>query len=102
MINSNIKQMKVLLLVAALMLCFAVIPVLPYSYYVLLRWVVCFAAAYGAFCIKDHETTGRHFVPLVIIACLFNPLVPVYLSRLAWLPVDLGCAVYFLTLSKKI
>ncbi|OGX11804.1 MAG: hypothetical protein A2351_07190 [Omnitrophica bacterium RIFOXYB12_FULL_50_7] len=96
------KRLRVALLVAALMLCFAVIPALPYIYFILLRWVVCAAAAYAAFKLKDRPSLSGHFIPLWIVAVLFNPLIPVYLTGLIWLMIDLACAVYFLTLSKKI
>ncbi|MEI7905040.1 MAG: DUF6804 family protein [Candidatus Firestonebacteria bacterium] len=96
------KPLKISLLVAALMLCIAVIPTLPYGFYALLRLVVCGAAAYAAFKLKDSSSLGGHFIPLLIVAILFNPLMPVSLTPLIWLVVDLGVAVYFLTLSKKI
>jgi hypothetical protein len=36
------------------------------------------------------------------LAALFNPLIFIDLGTWIWLPIDLGTAVYFLTLSKKI
>ena len=96
------KRLKVLLLIAGLMLCFAVIPMLPYGYYTLLRLIVCGVAAYSAFKFKNNSSMATHFIPLLILAVLFNPLIPVPLTRLIWLPIDLGSAVYFLVLSKKI
>lgn len=96
------KALKVSLLVAALMMCGAVIPTLPSGYYAVLRLAVCGAAAYAAFKLKDRPLLGRHFIPLLIVAALFNPFMPVVLTPLIWLVVDLAGAVYFLTLSKKI
>lgn len=100
--NGDSKHLKVLLLAAALMLCIAVIPTLPYGYYTLLRFIVCGAAVYGAFRLKDSSSLSGHFIPLLILAVLFNPLIPVYLTRLIWLIIYLFGAAYFLTLSKKI
>ena len=96
------KHLKILLLVAALMLCRAVIPTLPYGFYTLLRLVVCGVAAYAAFKLKSNPSLSGNFIPLIITAVLFNPLIPVHLTRLIWLVIDLAGAVYFLTLSKKI
>jgi hypothetical protein len=100
--NGDSKHLKMLLLVAALMLCIAVIPTLPYGYDTLLRLIVCGTAAYAAFKLKNSSSLSGHFIPLLIIAVLFNPLIPIYLTRLIWLIIDLFGAVYFLTLSKKI
>ncbi|MFA7255471.1 MAG: DUF6804 family protein [Candidatus Omnitrophota bacterium] len=96
------KSLKVMLLVAALMLCVAVIPTLPYAYYILLRFIVCGAAVYAAFKLRNNSSLSGHFIPLLIMAILFNPLAPVYLTPLIWLVVDLAGAVYFLRLAKKI
>ena len=100
-LQTNAKKLKIALLVAALMLCFAVFPSLPYAFYILLKWGVCGAAVYGAVSFKEDLRMSRHFWPLGGLALLFNPLVPVALTPLVWLILDLGTAVYFLTLSKK-
>ncbi len=100
--SSESKHLKTALLIAGLMLCLAVIPILPYGYYTLLRMVVCSVAGYAVYVLKNHEKLSRHFIPLIGLAILFNPLVPIHLDRLFWIPIDLGVAVYFLTLSKKI
>ena len=40
-LKTHAKKLKITLLLAALMLCFAVFPALPYAFYLLLKWVVC-------------------------------------------------------------
>ena len=100
-LKAHSKKLKVTLLLAALMLCFAVFPALPYAFYLLLKWVVCGAAVYGVLNFRDEPRLGRHVWPLGVLALIFNPLVPVPLTPLVWLILDLGAAVYFLTLSKK-
>ena len=67
----------------------------PYGYYTALRWVVCATAfwiAYGAVRIR------RHWVlwPFVAVALLYNPAIPIHLSRRVWVPVDLVVAAFFL------
>ena len=77
---------------------------LRYSYFTLLRWVVCAVAAYGA--VKSHEMTRQRrsqvFTSMVwafaIMAVLFNPLVPIHLDRDLWRLLDL-CAAALLILS---
>ena len=100
-LKTNMKKLKIALLMAALMLCLAVFPTMPDAFYLLLKWVVCGAAVYGALNFRDEPRLSRHFWPLGVLALLFNPLVPAPLTPLVWLLLDLGTAVYFLTLSKK-
>jgi len=96
------KNLKIVLLVSALALCLAVIPVWPYGYYVLLRFIVCGTAAYAIYLLKSNQAFSTHLIFLVIVAVLFNPFIPIHLTRALWLLINLGCAVYFLQLSKKI
>jgi len=100
--DNDAKLLKILLLIAGLMLCLAVIPAWPYGFYSLLRLIVCGVAAYTAFKFKNNSSMSAHFIPLLVLAVLFNPLMPVHLTRILWIPIDLGVAVYFLTLSKKV
>jgi len=96
------KLLKILLLVSGLMLCLAVLPMMPNTFHIFLRLVVCGAALYVGIALRRHETLSNHFIFLMILAALFNPLIPINLGEWLWLPIDLGTAVYFLTLSKKI
>jgi hypothetical protein len=67
----------------------------PYGYYVSLRWIVCAAAAYGI--MLSVKATRRSTVwGFGIIAVLFNPFIPVHMTRGAWAPFNVGAAVFFL------
>lgn len=81
--------------VPAALLLVALAP-LPYGYYILVRFVVCGAAAFLAW--KHFDAMDR-FNPwtliLAIMALLFNPLIPVHLSRELWAPIDLLTAITF-------
>lgn len=99
----GMKHVKVILLTAGLFLCLAVIPVWPYLYYIVLRTIVCTAAVYTAVLLKkERPEFNGHFTALIVIAILFNPLIPAHLGKIIWLPLSLGTAVYFLNLSKKL
>jgi hypothetical protein len=100
--STNYKSLKISLLVAGLMLCFAVVPVWPYGFYTLLRLGVCGVSVYAAYQLKENDALKKHLVPLAVLAVLFNPFMPVHLTRLLWLVIDLGTAVYFLNLAKKL
>ena len=64
----------------------------PYGYYTLLRIVTCGAAGYGAF--VAYEWQRRMWVWIMVaVAVLFNPVVPVHLTREIWGVIDVGAAV---------
>ena len=93
------KALSMIFLMAAVALFAAVIPIWPYGYYTLLRLVVTGFAIYGL--VTAPTLASGHRVALGFIALLFNPLAPVYLSRAAWLPIDLGVGLYFLVLRSR-
>jgi len=66
----------------------------PYGYYTLLRWVTCAGAVYVALTAQG----WKHIVWVWVfgfVAVLFNPLVPVHLSREIWQPIDVAAAALF-------
>lgn len=73
-------------LIAAIMLLLAVAP-LPYGYYQALRWVVCGIAIYIAVSAYRWDRKWATWI-FVAVAVLFNPIVPIHLSREVWLPID--------------
>lgn len=73
------------------MLLWALLPFNPYGYFQILRIVVCavcFASAYRAYAM---EATGWTWT-FGILAAVFNPFVPVGLTRSAWAFIDLVAA----------
>jgi len=73
----------------------------PYGYFTFLRWVVFMSACLVAWVAWESEVQPATFV-FAAVAILFNPLVPVYLGKSTWAPIDVVCAVLFaLSLSLK-
>jgi hypothetical protein len=64
----------------------------PYGYYTFLRFVVCGVTAYGAWFSAEIEKQGWAWC-LGIIAVLFNPIIPIYLNKEIWAPIDIGVAI---------
>jgi hypothetical protein len=63
-----------------------------YSYYQILRFVIC--SGFVLFAIKEYEGKRIYIsLPCIAIAILFNPLMPIYLARETWIPVDLSTGV---------
>ncbi len=73
----------------------------PYSYYIVLRWVVFGSSLYSGWVlskIQKHNWSWFFF----IVGILFNPIFPVYLDRSTWQVIDIITAVIFvLSLSIK-
>jgi hypothetical protein len=66
----------------------------PYGYYTLLRWVVCAAAIVFAVYGFNNRAQWATWV-FGFVALLFNPIVPVTLTRPIWAPIDLAVAAVF-------
>lgn len=80
--------------VAIAMLLWALMPVNPYGYYVLLRFAICGIAIYLAF--RAHELEKPAWVwALAITAVLYNPLIRVHLTREIWSVINLATIVLF-------
>ena len=78
--------------VASALLLIALAPIREYGYFVFLRWAVCAAAIW--FCIAAYSVNRKGLLGIGIpIAILFNPLVPIYLHRSTWAPIDAIVAV---------
>jgi hypothetical protein len=80
-------------LIVVLMLFVAVAP-LPYIYYQFLRWIVCGIAVFVA--VKAYQW-GKEWATwlFAFVAVLFNPIVPIHLTKEIWMPIDLACALLF-------
>jgi len=70
----------------------------PYGYYQLLRWITCAAAVFVAFTAYQWQKIWAVWV-FGFVAVLFNPLVPIHLSREIWQPIDAGCALLFFVIA---
>jgi len=69
----------------------------PYSYYVVLRWIVCLSAILIVWVLfgwrsPENEDSGSGWqvgvLAFTAIAITFNPLVPITLDRATWAPID--------------
>ena len=74
-------------LVAAIILLWALLPN-PYGFYMLVRLVVFGVSGYTAYRYAQRNLSGLAWL-FGVIAIAYNPLLPVYLTRAIWMPVDL-------------
>jgi len=82
------------------MLLLAIPSIWPYSYYQILRWVVSASAVYVAYVAHKNNKTGWLW-PMIIVAIVFNPLWPIYLSKGTWSILDFIVAVLFIVSTHK-
>ena len=66
-----------------------------YDYYTLLRWLVCGVSIFVAVRATEAHQAGWVWA-FVVVAVLFNPIVPVHLKRDAWAFIDFSVAVFLL------
>ena len=100
-LNENMGLVKKLLIIAAAMLLIATMP-LPIEFYTLLRIVVFGAAAYSAYCFFENKNSQAGLI-LVLIAIVWNPLIPIYLyDKFIWILLDISAAIYMFLLSRKV
>ena len=66
----------------------------PYSYYQFLRWFILGVGAYAAY---SAYNSGKNLWAWIFgtIAILFNPIIPFYLSKGTWQPIDIIVAIIF-------
>ena len=67
----------------------------PYVYYRVLRWVVFVCCAIIAYRLYERRDFSIWLVGLMALAVLFNPIVPVHLTRAIWAPINIAGALFF-------
>jgi hypothetical protein len=71
---------------------------MPYGYYTFIRIIVCGFAAFFAFVAWEGASVSRLWSAIFgLLAVLFNPVMPIYLSRGTWFYFDVTAAVVFAT-----
>jgi len=89
---------KPLVYIMVVLLVVAAFPV-PYGYYSLLKIMACGVFIWAAIIAYSKELSYLPWI-FVTLAVLFNPIIPIYLPKELWVPVDIGAAI-LLFLSMK-
>ena len=91
--NRSVKNEGILLGACVVALVVAALTHLPYFFYVLLRVLICTAAAYLS--TKRYQECRTPWVwTFGVIALLFNPVFPVRMTRADWQVVNILVAVF--------
>jgi len=67
----------------------------PYSYYQILRIVVCASSLFLIWYFKELHLDTLGYV-FIIPAVLFNPIIPIYLDKQLWHTLDVAFGLFFL------
>lgn len=97
----NIKYyQKILTSIAGVMLLLAILEIWPYSFYQVLRWLVCSTAIVNAY--DEYNKFGKTVFVFMMagIAILFNPIAPILLSRGVWIIFDVVAALIMFSFFK--
>jgi hypothetical protein len=90
-----IKYKKIASIISVIILLLAILPIWPYGYYVLLRWVVIASSIFLVWISYKLKKTFWLFV-MAITTILFNPIAPFHLNKGTWVIIDFIVAILFL------
>lgn len=87
---------NILLSIAAVMLLLALLDGWEYGFFTFLRFVVFATCGYVAYLALTAEQNPFWVWALGGIAVLFNPFIPIYLTREVWVVIDFLVAIFLL------
>jgi len=85
--------MKILKLITAGLLFLAIFQ-LPYGYYQFLRLFVTIVSGISAFAAYKNNNQELAII-FALVLILFNPLIPIYLSKGIWIPIDIIIGIFY-------
>ncbi|MFW9851823.1 MAG: DUF6804 family protein [Candidatus Thorarchaeota archaeon] len=89
------KQIFIPSMITSVLLLIAIFPIKQYSFFILLRWVVFISAIYvGYFMCQAKKPTWVWIMGIIVV--LFNPIVPIHLSKGIWQAIDFVTAIIFI------
>lgn len=94
MLKKELPPKTIQVAISILMLIAGILTLFPYGYYTLLKFVVFGTAAYTAYISFKKESRIIGFLS-ILVAILFNPFVPIYLNKEAWVIVDVVIILFF-------
>lgn len=86
--RNEVRFFIVLKITVSIALLLAINVKFPYGYYIFLRWFVCASATFYTYFYYKKRISYEWLIASAAVAILFNPFVPVYLSRDSWGSID--------------
>lgn len=91
-------NLKYVCIFAGIILLLGIPSFWPYSYYILLRWVIFLVGLYIAYNCYKIQNYGWALI-IGVIGLAFNPIFPIYLNKSTWVIIDFISALLFFTAS---
>lgn len=95
-LDMSLNNKNIACATSGIILILALINGWPYGFFTLLRIVVTTASFYLAWACYEQKANKYWIWIFGGIGLLFNPLVPIYLSRETWVPIDLIIGIFFM------
>lgn len=92
---SIVKKKKLSAGISALFLFIALFDGLPYGYFTMLRFIICFNSGYLALLSYNNNKEIWSY-GFGVIAVLFNPIIPIHLTRGIWITIDSIVGVFMI------
>jgi hypothetical protein len=89
------EKKNIALITASIFLLLALIDGWQYGFFTILRFVVFFSTAFVAYLAYQAEKEGWTWI-MGAIAVLFNPFIPIYLTREVWVLIDSVVGIFLL------
>ena len=92
--TEQIYYKNILSKLSAIFLLIAMIPVLPYFYYQLLKFLIFGSSGFNAYLFYKSKDQKWMWI-MIAIAVIFNPISPIYFGHFLWSIIDLVVSVIF-------
>ncbi len=92
--NKLKKKIFLLSLISLCLLVIAVFPIPEYNFFILLRWIITFAAVYITYVSYKSKKMYWSWV-MGIVALVFNPIRTFHFEKETWAVIDIVVAVLF-------
>lgn len=91
------NSLTLVYIVPAVLLLLVTFVNFPYGFYTLLRLIVSISSGFIIYLnYKEEKRITTSVIIFAIICLLFNPIVPVYLTKSQWIPIDIITSIIFI------
>ena len=91
------NSLTLVYIVPAVLLLLVAFINLPYRFYTFLRLVVSISSGFIVYLnYKEEKKITVNIIIFTIICLLFNPIIPVHLTKSQWVPVDIITSIIFI------
>jgi hypothetical protein len=91
------NSLTLVYIVPAILLLLVTFINFPYEFYTLLRLIVSISSGFIIYLnYKEEKRITTSVIIFTIICLLFNPIIPVHLTKSQWIPIDIITSIIFI------